>query len=149
MWNQPVLISRLPRIVLTKLGLRQKIRHHAALPKWVAFFGLLLTGVSAAGWDPMMIKYSNLFDVHSDGNDNIFALEQMTQVRVNQFLWSLMCGDCLFTYLTLALVLDQLWLVLQLFVFVGYPICALLTCHSLYLWHFVILGSPEAAALMK
>jgi phosphatidylglycerophosphate synthase len=149
MWNQPVLISRLPRIVLTKLGLRQKIRHHAALPKWVAFCGLTLTGVSAAGWDPMMIKYSSLFDVYSDGNDNIFALEQMTQVRINQFLWSLVCGDCLFTYLTLALVLDQLWLVLQLFVFVGYPYCALLTCHSLYLWYVVILGSsPEATALM-
>lgn len=149
MWSQPVLISRLPRLLLTKIGLRQTIRHHAALPKWVAFSGLLFTSVSAAGWDFMMIKYVNLFDVHSDGNDAVFSLEQNPQVRLNQFLWSLLCADCLFTYLTIGLVADRLWLVLQTFVFIGYPLVALLMCHSLYVWYAIVAASPDAVAAMK
>lgn len=148
-WSQPVVISRLPRIVLAKLGLRPTMRHNAALPRWVAFFGLFLTTVAAAGWDMFMIRYVNLFDVHSDSHDALFALEQHRMVRWNQFLWALTSADCIFTILTVALVVDQLWLALQCFVFIGYPWVVLVVLHSFSVWYAVVVPSPDAAAYWR
>ena len=133
------ILSRFTRIHRTRAAIFGKV---------VATGGLVYMAIVGVTWEEFMLRQTNLFDVHSPTNPAIWALEQDHRVRLNQFLWSLSCGDSVFSVLITALFFNKIWEAVQTYFFVGYAWYLLVALHANYVWHWVILENPVAARII-
>lgn len=148
LWKQEVFISRGVHNLLYRFGLRWHTTRSLLVGKIVAFCGLAIPGFIGGTWEAVMLSYANLFDVHAQVNPVIFALDNHPQVRLNQFFWALTCGDFTFSVFITTLFFGCIWECVQLYFFFGYLWVAFVVMHSSYVWHFVVLANPVAAALV-
>mmetsp|Transcript_56078 Transcript_56078/g.64333 ORF Transcript_56078/g.64333 Transcript_56078/m.64333 type:complete len:649 (-) Transcript_56078:837-2783(-) len=147
-WSEPIIVPRWLRVLLTRCRIRPSIRQHATDHRWIAAAGLMYGALAGYLWDDAMINNVNLFDMHADASETVFAVEQLHHVRFNQFLWSLASADCAFTLLIFGILLDELWGVIQLFLFFGYGYMLFVWLYSEWLWSVVIGRHLDLAALM-
>ena len=100
-------------------------------------------------WEKFMMRHVNLFDEFGPTQPSIRELEGSLAVRLNQWCWSLVCGDALVFYVVAAVFFDVLWPVAQVLCFGGLIWLPSMVLWSLILWNFVILKHPDALNIVR
>eukprot|EP00759_Apiculatamorpha_spiralis_P049744 PhF_6_TR44443/c0_g1_i1/m.68410 len=114
----------------------------------VLVLGLLYLLLAAAIWEYFMMKFSVFFDDNAGPIPALRDLEKSAPVQLAYFLWSMSCGDSMFSLLIMAMIIpsrDALWEVTQIFCFVGYFWIIFMACYSTVVWNYVILAHPATA----
>lgn len=145
-FRRGAVIARPLSAILSRFTTRHRSR---AFGKVVVVGGLVYLAICGCTWENFMLKQVGLFDSHSPTNPAIWELEQDRRVRLNQFLWSISCGDSVFTILITCLFFNVIWEAVQFYFFLGYMWYALLVLNSLYTWYSIILHNPTAAAIVE
>ena len=151
LFRRQVMLSRLLFSLLTTrfgISFRWMTARGISVGRAVALAGLLVPAVAGGVWEVYMLRYSNLFDLHSNQREDIFQLERQLHVRINMALWSVTCADTILYVYVVAMLWDRIWPVLQFYAGVGYLWLGLVVLHSHYVWTSVIGAHPGARQLL-
>eukprot|EP00758_Cryptobia_borreli_P008152 Tbor_TRINITY_DN5364_c0_g1::TRINITY_DN5364_c0_g1_i1::g.4603::m.4603 len=155
-WRQEVLISQfwftcLHRIPLLKdklIGLRR-----LKISRAVAILGLCTPLAVSGCWEVFMLRYHNLLDSGANSNMALYQLENNIFIRLNWFVWSVICGDSILVYYIIAMALDNknggkhlFWPLLQVLAFLGYALTLITVLISLAVWLQIVMKHPEASS---